>query len=278
MPSTKRTVSGKALLPKKSNSIVYYDTDDDDSNDDNNLEQPTGVPRQHQSKGNLKKARASINAEDNQEALMAQLKEANAKAEMLKARTAELEELGKVKDKELEDKNKALAAAVKNRTPSSAEVLLNSSNPRISKNQKVKYVTKNSIPREYLRIDMTGVDAMRKRASFQYKTGSTWIPAVMVDGEPLPVELKEHFEIMKEVLLYMKTEHFKLNKQIEEMVQFLSQDHGRIPGFRGVIFHPKFTLLVRENKDLCKVLLKVPDNLNTQMQGKSDTFIIMPPS
>ena len=171
-------------------------------------------------------------------------------------------------DKVLQDKDKALEAAVKNSTPSSAEFHLSSSNPRITKKQKLHFITKNLIPREWLRINQAGVEAMRKRAYFKYQTGSSSIAAVMVDGEPFPVKLTEHIEIIKECLLYMKTESFKLDKQVEAMVTFLCTVHRQIPGFRGQIFHPQLVLLIRVDKELLKKLIKTCDNLNTLMQSK----------
>ena len=111
-----------------------------------------------------------------------------------------------------------------------------------------------------------------KACIFQVQNASCYgdasMPVVTVLGEPLPVGLKEHSEIMKEGLLYMKTKSFKLDRQTEETVTFLCTENRKISG-------PKMTILLRMNNELVKQLRRSSDNLNTQMQNKSYTSIII---
>ena len=70
---------------------------------------------------------------------------------MLKARTLEV---AAKKDKTLQDKDKSLEAAAI---------------PEYPKSKKLKFITKNIIPREWLGINQAGIEVMRKRVYFKYK-------------------------------------------------------------------------------------------------------------
>ena len=108
-----KPVAKKPLLQKKSN-IQLYDNDVDNLLSDDDAE--SSDFSQHQAQGNTKNQRrrlaSSNDAEEDQQSLIAELKEANARTDELRARALELEE-AKEKDKAMQNKDKALEAAVK---------------------------------------------------------------------------------------------------------------------------------------------------------------------